>query len=216
MSKEDNWLRGAGPSRMKRLKGVQQRFTQRKLRLFVCACSRSIWGVLVDERSRRAVEVAEEYADGRATREQLKAAKEAASKAEEKAARLAEKTHDDYPHSAATAAWLGTSETIKQPPYAVARREMQCDLLRDVIGNPHRPLPALEPRWLTRDVRALAKAAYEERALPAGTLDRARLALLADALEDAGCTNADLLDHLRGPGPHVRGCWALDLVLGKE
>ena len=150
MSKEDNWLRGAGPSRMKRLKGVQQRFTQRKLRLFVCACSRSLWGVLVDERSRRAVEVAEEYADGRATREQLKAAEEAASKAEEKAARLAEKTHDDYPHSAATAAWLGTSEAIKQPPYAVARREMQCDLLRDVIGNPHRPLPALEPRWLPR------------------------------------------------------------------
>ena len=216
MSKEDNWLRGADPSRMKRLKGVQQRFTQRKLRLFVCACSRSLWGVLVDERSRRAVEVAEEYADGRATREQLKAAKEAASKAEEKAARLAEKAHDDYPHSAATAAWLGTSETIKQPPYAVARREMQCDLLRDVIGNPHRPLPALEPRWLTRDVRALAKAAYEERALPAGTLGRARLALLADALEDAGCDDADILAHLRSKGRHVRGCWAVDGLLGKE
>jgi hypothetical protein len=49
-----------------------------------------------------------------------------------------------------------------------------------------------------------------------GTLDPARLTVLADALEDAGCTDADLLGHLRSPGPHVRGCWAVDLVLGKE
>jgi hypothetical protein len=64
-------------------------------------------------------------------------------------------------------------------------------------------------------VVALAQAAYEQRELPAGTLDMARLAVLADALEDAGCTDADLLSHLRGPGPHVRGCWAVDLILGK-
>jgi hypothetical protein len=62
----------------------------------------------------------------------------------------------------------------------------------------------------------LAEAAYAERTLPPGTLDPARLALLADALEDAGCTDGELLGHLRGPGPHVRGCWALDLVLGKS
>jgi hypothetical protein len=62
---------------------------------------------------------------------------------------------------------------------------------------------------------ALAQAAYDERVLPAGTLDTARLAVLADALEDAGCADADLLGHLRGPGPHVRGCWAVDLLLGK-
>jgi hypothetical protein len=65
-------------------------------------------------------------------------------------------------------------------------------------------------------VRTLARAAYEERILPAGTLDPARLALLADALEDAGCDHDDLLSHLRSPGPHVRGCWALNLVLGKH
>jgi hypothetical protein len=57
-------------------------------------------------------------------------------------------------------------------------------------------------------------AAYEGRVSPAGGLDADRLAVLADALEDAGCADPDLLAHLRGPGPHVRGCWALDLVLG--
>jgi hypothetical protein len=64
-------------------------------------------------------------------------------------------------------------------------------------------------------VVALAQAAYEQRELPAGTLDIARIAILSDALEDAGCTDAELLGHLRGPGPHVRGCWAVDLLLGK-
>jgi hypothetical protein len=64
-------------------------------------------------------------------------------------------------------------------------------------------------------VRKLAESAYTERTLPEGTLDVVRLALLADALEDGGCTERDLLGHLRGPGPHVRGCWALDLVMGK-
>jgi hypothetical protein len=52
--------------------------------------------------------------------------------------------------------------------------------------------------------------------LPAGTLDSARLAVLTDALEEAGCDNADLLAHLHSNGPHVRGCWVVDLILGKE
>jgi hypothetical protein len=65
-------------------------------------------------------------------------------------------------------------------------------------------------------VSGLALAAYEDRSLPAGTLDPARLAILTDALEEAGCTNADILDHCRAPGPHVRGCWVVDLILGKE
>ncbi len=64
-------------------------------------------------------------------------------------------------------------------------------------------------------VGGIAKAAYDQRQMPSGALDRFRLGVLADALEDAGCTDAELLGHLRGPGPHVRGCWALDLVLGK-
>jgi hypothetical protein len=64
-------------------------------------------------------------------------------------------------------------------------------------------------------VVALAQATYEERELPAGTLDLTRLAVLADALEEAGCDQPELLQHPRGPGPHVRGCWAVDLLLGK-
>jgi hypothetical protein len=90
----------------------------------------------------------------------------------------------------------------------------QAALLRDIPGNPFRSVP-LSPAWQTPQVVALAQAAYEQRGLPAGTLDVARLAVLADALEEAGCDQADLLDHLRGPGPHVRGCWAVDLLLGK-
>jgi hypothetical protein len=65
-------------------------------------------------------------------------------------------------------------------------------------------------------VPKLARAAYNDRHLPAGTLDATRLAVLADALEEAGCDSADILGHLRGSGPHVRGCWVIDLLLRKE
>jgi hypothetical protein len=88
-------------------------------------------------------------------------------------------------------------------------------LLRDLFGNPFRPV-ALAPAWVTLTVLSLARAAREERYLPGGELCAARLAVLADALEEAGCTEADLLRHLRGPGPHLRGCWALRALLGKE
>jgi len=70
--------------------------------------------------------------------------------------------------------------------------------------------------WNAGAVRRLAEAAYAERQLPAGALDPARLAVLADALEEAGCTDADILGHLRAAAPHARGCWAVDLLLGKE
>ena len=87
----------------------------------------------------------------------------------------------------------------------------QCQLLREIVGNPFCPA-AVAPAWLAWDggtAPKLAQAIYAERAFD-------RLPVVADALEDAGCTEADLLDHLRGPGPHVRGCWAVDLLLGKE
>jgi len=91
----------------------------------------------------------------------------------------------------------------------------QAAIVKEIFGNPFRPIP-LAPAWRTPTVTALAQAAYDERILPAGTLDPDRLAVLADALEEAGCDNDDILSHLRGPGPHVRGCWAVDLLLGKE
>jgi hypothetical protein len=97
-------------------------------------------------------------------------------------------------------------------------RKRQAATLRDIAGNPFRPI-AVDPAWLAWHGGAavhLARAVYEERELPSGHLDVARLAVLAGMLEEAGCCDAGLLDHLRGPGPHVRGCWAVDLLLAKE
>ena len=102
---------------------------------------------------------------------------------------------------------------------AADERRVQCDLLRDVFGNPFGPPPTVDPAWLAWGdglVRRLAAAAYEQRELPSGTLDAVRLAVLADALEEAGCADPNILGHLRGPGPHVRGCWPVDLLLGRE
>jgi hypothetical protein len=90
----------------------------------------------------------------------------------------------------------------------------QCEMIRDVFGDPFRPV-TLDRAWLTPTVASLAQAAYDERSLPSGELEPDRLTVLADALEEAGCTDDALLSHLRGPGPHVRGCWAVDLILGK-
>jgi hypothetical protein len=84
----------------------------------------------------------------------------------------------------------------------------QCDLIRDVFGNPFRPV-AVHYGWITATVVRLARGIYE-----GGAFDR--LPILADALEEAGCDNAAVLAHCRGEGPHVRGCWVLDLLLGKS
>jgi hypothetical protein len=96
--------------------------------------------------------------------------------------------------------------------FAVERR-LQCGFVRDIF-NPFRPV-SINPAWLTPTVTALAIAAYEECVLPAGELDPARLAVLADALEEAGCDKDEILTHLRSPGPHIRGCWPVDALLGK-
>ena len=85
----------------------------------------------------------------------------------------------------------------------------QSQLLRDIFGNPFHPV-IFDPNWRTSTAIALARGIYDERAFD-------RLPILADALQDAGCENEDILNHLRDPNAtHVRGCWALDLVLGKE
>jgi hypothetical protein len=94
----------------------------------------------------------------------------------------------------------------------------QAGLLRCIFGNPFpflRPV-ALDRSWKTPIALAIAQAAYEDRIVPAGHLDPDKLAVLADALEDAGCDRAELLGHLRESGPHVRGCWVVDLILGKS
>jgi len=97
-----------------------------------------------------------------------------------------------------------------------AEEEAQCGLLRDIFGpHPDQPLK-IDPSWLTPTVISLATAAYEGRHMPSGLLENSRFAVLADGLEEAGCDEAGLLGHLRGPGVHCRGCWAVDVVLGRR
>lgn len=99
-----------------------------------------------------------------------------------------------------------------------AERAIQAGLVRDIFG----PLPFREVhidssvlRWNDGIVERMATTIYAERFLPDGTLDNGRIAVLADALEEGGIKDAGLLEHLRGPGPHVRGCFVVDAILGK-
>jgi hypothetical protein len=91
---------------------------------------------------------------------------------------------------------------------ATEARVVHSDYIRDIFGNPFRPVAA-DPCWLTSPVLDLARTMYDSR-------DFGPMPILGDALEEAGCNNADILAHCRGGGPHVRGCWVVDLVLGKS
>ena len=90
-----------------------------------------------------------------------------------------------------------------------AEYRWQCRVFRDIFGNPFRPV-SLNAEWLTSTVVALAEGIYAERAFD-------RMPILADALQDAGCDNDDVLNHCRDTSlTHVRGCWVVDLVLAKK
>ncbi len=210
----------------------------RKYRLLVAAyCRCFLPALFTDERVAAVVDVAEAYADGAAKKAELKRAERSALRAVEDiravqtvrrlelACRLddavrgvaygrPERTAVELPHSCLRP--RQRNGFYNPPTPAQGRRLGQ--LIRDIFANPFRPAPAVEPAWLAWQggaVRELARAAYDDRRLPDGTLDAGRLGVLADALEDAGCADHDLLGHLRAPAPHVRGCWALDLLLGK-
>jgi hypothetical protein len=210
----------------------------RKWRLVICCCCRQIEAVMADPAGRRAVEVAELYADGQATPSERDDARRALETVfsppdgpvSPQMARLAAcagvRTGDlmrgmEVATSALTGertrARLGPFQVQLAPQWKKVRAEefgAVCDLLRDLFGNPFRPA-ALDPAHHNPEMLSLAHAAYEERELPSGHLDPLRLGVLADALEEAGCGDAELLGHLREPGPHVRGCWPLDLLLAK-
>jgi hypothetical protein len=117
---------------------------------------------------------------------------------------------------------IATAVTSPDSPTAQAEwdRETaaQCDLVRDIVGNPFRPVVIAEGwlRWNGGTVVHLAQAVYDERILPSGRLDTGRLGILADALEDAGCTDTAILEHCRSGGDHVRGCWVVDALLNKK
>jgi hypothetical protein len=262
---EQEWLNSIDPRQM--LVFLSDNGSERKKRLFACACCRRIWNLLTDERSRTAVEFAECYADGQIDEDDLRQANKESYRAWEDASSV-----PDDPGEPPDKILYGSSRLWRQKPYEedpVARRYLsphrgiavfhasyaafmvtvgviervvaegqeavwfgndqgqqtmvtaeertQAGLVRCIFGNPFRPASlSVNSSWLTPSVINLASTTYEERVLSSGELDTIHLAVLADALEDAGSQNVDILTHLRGPGPHVRGCWALDLLLNKE
>ncbi|HEV3078366.1 MAG TPA: hypothetical protein VGY66_01245 [Gemmataceae bacterium] len=231
---EAEWLRCGDPQKMiVYLRRQRRSGNARRWRLFACACCRRIGPLLDDERSRQAVEVAERYADGLASRAEREVAGRASG--EVSAVRWRDgpvvAAHDAAGHAVATrvnavaaADAASTARAVAVSTAATAsdadgwdeaiskERQAQCDLLRCLFGNPFRPPPRIDPALRVRNdgtVKKLAEAIYQGRSFD-------RLPILADALEDAGCDDAALLGHLRAPGPHVKGCWALDLILGKQ
>jgi hypothetical protein len=239
------------------LEYLREKASDRKLRLFACACFRRIWHLLLDERSRKAVEVVERFAEGLATEEELAAARSAANAAADEAGDIVSEADAVYGEDPSTADAYSAAEaarsaadapcfvvehdistanaassaacaigcdaeaaayTAADPAAEVAEQTAraaetlaQANLLRDLVGNPFQP-QRLEPTWLSWNAGTIPKmvqAIYDDRSFD-------RLPILADALEDAGCDNADILAHCRRPGEHVRGCWVVDLLLGKE
>jgi hypothetical protein len=248
---EAEWAECQEPQTMLDWLQVTGKLYDRKARLFAVAVCRRIWSLLIDKRSRRAVETAERFADGRATERALQAAYNRAYDADEEIGEGTDSpAFQDAPgefedrvalEGAATAATTSASAKMTEAPALAAslaaravgfkepgprwkaailgEAREQAALLRCIFGNPFRPPTPLDPAWLAwggGTVQRLAEAAYEERQLPSGHLDRARLAVLADTLEESGCGDASLLGHLRSPGPHVRGCAVIDALLGKS
>ena len=210
---------------------LRENVSERKLRLFAAACCRRIWHLFTDEQSRIAVDVTERYVDGRASVEELKEAAECAAEVavfdgdtvtfgDPGGSAFIAAADNIEPGDAADAAQIAAKTVawavaMDRNPDADALDEeaeaaecaAQCRLVRDIFGNPFR-LVAVDASWLTPAVTRLAQGIYDER-----TFDC--LPVLADTLEKAGCTNADILSHCRQPGKHVRGCWVVDSILGK-
>ena len=216
---EAEWLAATDPMPM--LKHLRGEASDRKLRLVAVACCRRIWHLLTDERSRIAVDLAERDADGLVRETDLRESAQAANEAYRYGNPLGPHDNAAYAsvHVGGRDRWHSASSAAAYAAYAVrypvggeeaklAEQAHQTSLLRDIFGNPFRPV-AIDPSWLTTDVRLLATGIYDDKAFD-------RMPILADALQDAGCTNDDILSHCRSEGPHVRGCWVVDLLLGKE
>jgi len=233
MMDEQQWLTCSDPYPMLEFLRERGIASERKLRLFAAACCRRIWPRMTDARSRYAVELAERSADEPVSEEELDVASGAAEEAYEDSLTddKGEAVGDDdlRPVVAAAASYASSPGTMGAEHFSVIleggtgasaaetvrEKSAQAALIRCVFDNPFRPKPAVEPVWLAWNggiVATLANQAYDERQMPTGTLDADRLAVLADALEEAGCHNAELLGHLRSDGTHARGCWAVDLL----
>jgi len=209
-------------------------WTTRKARLFACACCRRVWELLSQRGDREAVEAAERFADEQITVQKLEVFHDATQQALPGALGLMGAKYPSYvasspwgSHTIAAAAAGGAitllldstsrpnagSEVLEQVIMQESRA--QCDLLRDIVGDPFSHV-VFAPDWFTPAITTQAAEVYDHRALPAGTLNHARLGTLADTLEEARCTDQAILGHLRGPGLHVRGCWVIDGLLDKK
>jgi hypothetical protein len=195
---EAEWLTCEEPELV--LEFLAAEATERKLRLLVVACAQDyrVLTAAVD----RLVATVEDHADGLATDEALHAARIAVVD-----------SHWSGAHGTFAPQFLARPSALESAFHALLalKRHSKKNLcfLRDIIGNPFRPV-AFEPAWRTDTARAIAAQMYESR-------DFGAMPILADALQDAGCDNDDVLNHCRDEkGVHVRGCWVVDLVLGKE
>jgi hypothetical protein len=214
---------------------VDGRISDRKRRLFAIACLQRFAHLLTDPRSRRALEMAERYAEGLASDDERQQAEDIAfeAHAEMREGRLSGGTlvpwtwtGEQLMRASALAVSCGLYYAEDAADYArrslggpgagwlaeQAEEATQCRLLGDIVG----PLPAwgllIDPVWPAANdgaVAMLARVVYQGQ-----TFDD--LPILADALEDAGCAEQMILEHLRGRGPHVRGCWVVDRLLARE
>ena len=185
---------------------LRDKASDRKLRLFACACCRLVWPLLPAGAARARVEAAEHRADGRTTVPAHGTPDLPLPRPGAHATLYAEVASVFAGSSDAFAAALVGSAMAERADPQRGGRAAQAAVLADLFG---RPSLRFTPRWRTPEVAQLAAAVYELRRFH-------DLPRLADLLEKAGCADATLLDHLRSGGHHVRGCWALDLLLGKS
>jgi hypothetical protein len=187
----------------------------RKPRLFACACARAVWNLLLDPTSQKAVTVAEKHADGWAKDEELiKAQTDAQRGVRNYVTTVARWVADPDVWQAFRITPTATIEAYlaaHDPSVinTICAHLLNC--LEDVFGDPGNR-NEVEPDWLEWHegiVRGLAKRIYKER-------DFHLLPILADALEEAGCDQREIIHHCREHQDHVRGCWAIDLLLGKS
>ncbi len=191
----------------------------RRLRLFACACCRHIWHLIPDQRSRRTVEIAERFADGLATRNEMAAARaaspgradpwgaDAAAHAAVQVAMAAASEAAEYTSRSACEAVLTTTRR-KARAAATAEQRFQSALFDDILGHFTYPivLDSSLFRWHNACIVGIAQAIYDEHAFE-------RMPILGDALMDAGCDNPRVVEHCQSAGPHARGCWLLDAIL---
>ena len=175
----------------------------RRLRLMACGCVRLVVTGDAPALVGQVLDVVEGYADGTASRAEFLEARKTVRNA----------IRGDTKAPAVLALRNLTDDQMEGMTLTISNirtriRARGCGVIRCVFGNPFRPV-AFSPSWCTSTAVALAQQMYESR-------DFSAMPILADALQDAGCDSADVLDHCRDNSPHVRGCWVVDLVLGKQ